>query len=229
MYLRITMEDINRKIKNYLTELITQNLKDFELVEGGKQRTVGDLIENMVINIIKEHQGEIIQEVRLSKGKKSTEDVAFIHEGIKYLLDPKSHNVNSDFSMPNLIAIEKLRKLLSKNSKKEKFIGKSKTPKKIELPQELMFVFVDYKIDLSTVKIDSVNVVFVWELDMSMLGIGALGKGQLQIKNLNKDLIFTDEGKYVWFQRLRVEVKSYLEKQIIKIKKLQEEWENIEN
>lgn len=223
------MEDVHQNIKDYLTDLITQNLQDFDLVDGGQQRTIGDLIENMVINIIKQNQGEIIQEVKLSKGKKSTEDVAFISDGVKYLLDPKSHNVDSDFSMPNLIAIEKLRKLLSKNVEKKKPVRKSKKPKKIVLPQELMFVFVDYKIESDIVKIGSVNVTFVWELDMSMLGIGALGKGQLQIKNLNKDLVFTDEGKNIWFQRLRVEVKSYLEKQIIKIKKLQEEWDNIEN
>lgn len=223
------MEDVHQNIKDYLTELITQNLQDFDLVDGGQQRTIGDLIENMVINIIKQNQGEIIQEVKLSKGKKSTEDVAFISDGVKYLLDPKSHNVDSDFSMPNLIAIEKLRKLLSKNVEKKKPVRKSKKPKKIVLPQELMFVFVDYKIESDIVKIGSVNVTFVWELDMSMLGVGALGKGQLQIKNLNKDLVFTDEGKNIWFQRLRVEVKSYLEKQIIKIKKLQEEWDNIEN
>lgn len=223
------MEDVHQNIKDYLTDLITQNLQDFDLVDGGQQRTIGDLIENMVINIIKQNQGEIIQEVKLSKGKKSTEDVAFISDGVKYLLDPKSHNVDSDFSMPNLIAIEKLRKLLSKNVEKKKPVRKSKKPKKIVLPQELMFVFVDYKIEFDIVKIGSVNVTFVWELDMSMLGIGALGKGQLQIKNLNKDLVFTDEGKHIWFQRLRVEVKSYLEKQIIKIKKLQEEWDNIEN
>lgn len=223
------MEDVHQNIKDYLTDLITQNLQDFDLVDGGQQRTIGDLIENMVINIIKQNQGEIIQEVKLSKGKKSTEDVAFISDGVKYLLDPKSHNVDSDFSMPNLIAIEKLRKLLSKNVEKKKPVRKSKKPKKIVLPQELMFVFVDYKIESDIVKIGSVNVTFVWELDMSMLGIGALGKGQLQIKNLNKDLVFTDEGKNIWFQRLRIEVKSYLEKQIIKIKKLQEEWDNIEN
>lgn len=223
------MEDVHQNIKDYLTDLITQNLQDFDLVDGGQQRTIGDLIENMVINIIKQNQGEIIQEVKLSKGKKSTEDVAFISDGVKYLLDPKSHNVDSDFSMPNLIAIEKLRKLLSKNVEKKKPVRKSKKPKKIVLPQELMFVFVDYKIESDIVKIGSVNVTFVWELDMSMLGVGALGKGQLQIKNLNKDLVFTDEGKNIWFQRLRIEVKSYLEKQIIKIKKLQEEWDNIEN
>jgi len=227
----MTEKQIN--IKNYLTELITTNLKDFDLVEGAEQRTIGDLIEHQTINIIKDNQGEIIQKVKPAKGKKSTEDVAFINENVKYLLDLKSHNVEADFSMPNLISIEKLRKLLT-NRKKEKKPAKkpTKKPTKIKKPeplQELIYVLIDYKIESHIVKIKSVKVVFVWEMDMSMLVIGALGNGQLQIKNLNKDLIFTTEGKKIWFQKLKVEVKDYLEKQIIKIKKLQEEWENVEN
>jgi hypothetical protein len=230
------MTETQINIKNYLTELITTNLKDFDLVEGAEQRTIGDLIEHQTINIIKENQGEIIQKVKPAKGKKSTEDVAFINENVKYLLDLKSHNVEADFSMPNLISIEKLRKLLTnrKKEKKEKKPAKkpTKKPTKIKKPeplQELIYVLIDYKIESNIVKIKSVKVVFVWEMDMSMLVIGALGNGQLQIKNLNKDLIFTAEGKKIWFQKLKVEVKDYLEKQIIKIKKLQEEWENVEN
>jgi hypothetical protein len=231
------MTETQINIKNYLTELITTNLKDFDLVKGAEQRTIGDLIEHQTINIIKDNQGEIIQKVKPAKGKKSTEDVAFINENVKYLLDLKSHNFEADFSMPNLISIEKLRKLLT-NRKKEKKPAKkltkkpTKKPTKIKKPeplQELIYVLIDYKIESNIVKIKSVKVVFVWEMDMSMLVIGALGNGQLQIKNLNKDLIFTTEGKKIWFQKLKVEVKDYLEKQIIKIKKLQEEWENVEN
>jgi len=230
------MTETQINIKNYLTELITTNLKDFDLVEGAEQRTIGDLIEHQTINIIKENQGEIIQKVKPAKGKKSTEDVAFINENVKYLLDLKSHNVEADFSMPNLISIEKLRKLLTnrKKEKKEKKPAKkpTKKPIKIKKPepiQELIYVLIDYKIESNIVKIKSVKVVFVWEMDMTMLVIGALGNGQLQIKNLNKDLIFTTEGKKIWFQKLKVEVKEFLEKQIIKIKKLQAEWDNVEN
>ena len=73
--------------------------------------------------------------------------------------------------------------------------------------------------------IRGIKVLFLWELDMSMLGIGALGKGQLQIKNLNDDLVITDEGKEAWYDKLKVEVNKYLDKQIIKIAKQKKEWE----
>ena len=206
-YLRSTMEDIHQNIKDYFTDLITQNLQDFELVDGGQQRTIGDLVENKVIEIITADTNPLISEVKLSTGKKSMEDVSVVSDGVRYLLDPKSHNVDSEFSMPNLTSISKIKKLYS-------------TPK-----QELLYVFVDYQIEGQTVLIRGIKVLFLWELDMSMLGIGALGKGQLQIKNLNDDLVITDEGKEAWYDKLKVEVNKYLDKQIIKIAKQKKEWE----
>lgn len=201
------MEDIHQNIKDYFTDLITQNLQDFELVDGGQQRTIGDLVENKVIEIITDDTNPLISEVKLSTGKKSMEDVSVVSDGVRYLLDPKSHNVDSEFSMPNLTSISKIKKLYS-------------TPK-----QELLYVFVDYQIKGQTVLIRGIKVLFLWELDMSMLGIGALGKGQLQIKNLNDDLVITDEGKEAWYDKLKVEVNKYLDKQIIKIAKQKKEWE----
>ena len=201
------MEDIHQNIKDYFTDLITQNLQDFELVDGGQQRTIGDLVENKVIEIITADTNPLISEVKLSTGKKSMEDVSVVSDGVRYLLDPKSHNVDSEFSMPNLTSISKIKKLYS-------------TPK-----QELLYVFVDYQIEGQTVLIRGIKVLFLWELDMSMLGIGALGKGQLQIKNLNDDLVITDEGKEAWYDKLKVEVNKYLDKQIIKIAKQKKEWE----
>lgn len=200
------MTEPQKNIKNYLTDLITENLQDFDLVNGGQQRTIGDLVEKKVVDIVLQNHGEIITEVKISTGKKSMEDVSVVSEGVTYMLDPKSHNIDSEFSMPNLSSISRIKKLFDNNKK------------------EMMYVFVDYKIDEQVVRIEKIKVLFLWELDMSMLGIGALGKGQLQIKNLNKELVITNEGKKVWYGKLKTEVKDYLAKQIKKIEKQKKEW-----
>lgn len=201
------MTESQLNIKNYLTELITENLQDFDLVDGGQQRTIGDLVEKKVIEIILQNQNPIINEVKLSTGKKSMEDVSVVSDGVTYMLDPKSHNVDSEFSMPNLSSISRIKKLFDNDKK------------------EMMYVFVDYKIDGQVVRIEDIKVLYLWELDMSMLGIGALGKGQLQIKNLNKELVISDEGKQIWYGKLKTQVKEYLAKQIKKIEKQKKEWE----
>jgi len=44
-----------------------------------------------------------------------------------------------------------------------------------------------------------------------------LGKGQLQIKNANNEMIFTEIGKQEWFNILKEEGLEYNKKQLIKI------------
>jgi hypothetical protein len=72
--------------------------------------------------------------------------------------------------------------------------------------------------------ISDVKVFFIWELDISILGVGALGKGQLQIKNANKDLVFTQKGKVGWYSDFKLLMQEFLKKQLIKVNKQILEW-----
>jgi hypothetical protein len=193
-------------IKEHIKELLSQNLVDFELVDGGMQRTVGDLIENKISDILFNSNSELITEKREPRSKKSIEDVTLVSGGVLYYIDPKTHDTNSDFSMPNLTSIDKIKKLFSSDE------------------QELIYVFVSYGLDNGMVVISDIKVFFIWELDISILGIGALGKGQLQIKNANNELVFTNKGKEEWFEDFKKLVQEYLKKQITKTNKQISEW-----
>ena len=197
------MNPVIQLIKTQLDE----NLTNFELVDGGQQRTVGDLIESKVSEILRNVKSELITEKRAPRSKKSIEDVTLVSNGITYYIDPKTHDVNSDFSMPNLTSIEKIKKL---------FLNEK---------EELVYVFVSYRIENAVINIVEVKVFFIWELDISILGVGALGKGQLQIKNANESLIFTSKGKENWYVDFKKLVQTYLKKQITKIKKQILDWE----
>lgn len=194
-------------IKQFIKELIEEKLQNFELIDGGQQRTVGDLIENKISEILYNSNNELISEKLAPRSKKSIEDVTLVSNGVTYYIDPKTHDINSDFSMPNLTSIAKIKKLFSSENK------------------DLIYVFVSYSLDNNIIIIDSVKVFFIWELDISILGVGALGKGQLQIKNANKELIFTNKGKLEWYSDFRGLVQEFLKKQINKINKQILEWQ----
>jgi len=194
-------------IKEHVKELLDQNLVNFELVNGGMQRTVGDLIESKVTEILSNSNSELISEKRAPRSKKSIEDVTLVSNGVSYYIDPKTHDKDSDFSMPNLTSVDKIKKLFSTDD------------------HELIYVFVSYTIENGFVMIADIKVFFIWELDISILGVGALGKGQLQIKNANNDLVFTSKGKQEWYSDFKKLVQEYLRKQIIKINKQILEWE----
>ena len=108
--------------------------------------------------------------------------------------------------MPNLISVDKLKPLLEDDTK------------------TLSYLFVDYTRKNGNLNIEDVKVKYIWELDWSILGIGGLGRGQLQIKNANKDLVFTDMGKEAWLEILESEVPVFYDKQIEKFKKLKTKW-----
>jgi hypothetical protein len=193
-------------IKQHIKELLNEQLQSFELIEGGQQRTVGDLIEGKITEILFNSESELITEKIAPRSKKSIEDVTLVSDGVSYYIDPKTHDISSDFSMPNLTSVEKIKKLFSKSNK------------------ELIYVFVSYYIAGGMVMINDIKVYFIWELDTSILGVGALGKGQLQIKNANNLLVITDKGKTEWYSDFKGLVQEYLKKQIIKINKQISEW-----
>lgn len=197
------MNEIKELIKNILDE----KLENFELVDGGQQRTVGDLIENKVTELLFASDNILITEKRVARSRKSIEDVTLISGGKTFYIDPKTHNLDSDFSMPNLTSIQKLKKLFSSEN------------------EELIYVFVTYRVYDGVINIQDIKVFFVWELDMEILGIGALGKGQLQIKDAHNDFKFQDKGKTEWFNQFKTLVQEFLKKQLKKVNKQIVEWE----
>jgi hypothetical protein len=194
-------------VKEYIQNLLTENLKSFELVDGGMQRTVGDLVESQVTEIIMNAKGDLITETKRARSKKSIEDVTLVSDLVSFYIDPKTHNMESGFSMPNLTSIDKIKKLFLSDKK------------------ELIYISVSYIIENGWVNIKDIKVFFIWELDISILGVGALGKGQLQIKNAKKELVFTNKGKQEWYEGFKKLVQQYLKKQLIKINKQILEWE----
>lgn len=192
-----------------IEKTLSEKLENFPINEGSEQRSVGDLVEFKVKEIIKEFVSNT-ENIKYfePRSKKSIEDLTLVdNNGNYYYLDSKTHNVYSKFSMPNLTSIDKIKKLL------------------IDDKNNLSYIFVSYNVESNFVIIESVVVKYLWELDSSMLRIGSLGKGQLQISNMNKSLVFTNEGKESWFNKLKKMVIKYHSDTIKRIEKEKKLWE----
>lgn len=189
-----------------LKSLLKEKLKDFQLSESYGHRAVGDKLEADTVDILKEILPKNLVE---AKSKRSIDDFTLVFDGNINLFDTKSHFVQETdgFSMPNLISVKRLKDVLEDSSK------------------TLSYVFIDYKRENGNVLIEDIHIKYIWELDWSILSIGALGKGQLQIKDANKELIFTDMGKDAWFEILKTKVMEFYTKQILKIEKEMKLWE----
>ena len=189
-----------------LKKLLKEKLKNFLLSGDYGHRAVGDKLEHDSIGILKEILPNNLVE---AKSKRSIDDFTLVFGDINNLYDTKTHYIQLEegFSMPNLISVKRLKKVLEEKLK------------------TLSYVFIDYKRENGNVLIEDVHVKYVWELDWSILSIGALGKGQLQIKDANKDFVFTNIGKNEWFDILKVKVVEFYKKEILKIEKELKLWQ----
>ena len=189
-----------------LGNLLKLKLNDFNLSESYGHRAVGDKLEADAANIANEFYKN---EFRSPNSKRTIDDFSLVVQNQINFFDVKSHYIQSikGFSMPNLISVKRLKSVLENDL------------------QTLSYIFIDYKRNNGKVLIEDVHIKYVWELDWSILTIGALGKGQLQIKDANKDLIFTTIGKDAWFDILKVKVQEFYKKELNKIEKELKIWQ----
>ena len=184
--------------------------KKFRASKHLQQRGIADLIEGIVADtIILRHGG------KAASSKRSIEDVMV---GESTYVDIKTRDVNADFSMPNLISIERLRKLYS------------------EPANELVFIFVDYSLETDDrlvgdnwsfetwAVIKKVEIRHIESISWTDMHIQALGKGQLQLRDASKPINLYPYSRLEWMQRLKSESLIFIDKQMAKLCKYRENW-----
>ena len=180
-------------LKDQLTACLKQNLQ-FPDSGNLQQRGIADKIENACNLIIKQQ----FQDVTDATSRRSIEDISI---GSTYV-DHKTSDVALDFKMPNMISIDRLRKL----------------------DRDLVYNFVIYDSRARTI-VDTFAL-DVYELNCDYLKIQNLGKGQLQITNMSAFLANprSQLSKEEWLQRLRTAARNFYAKVQRDAERRQREW-----
>ena len=181
-------------LRNTLSELIGNQIDS----NGLQQRGIADKIEELVCNRIKtiNTNGLLVED---ASSKRSLEDIQVTDENDNlYKLDIKTHDINADFSMPNMVSVARLLNFYQTET------------------NNLAYIFVDYKEENNITEITNITIKLVEELSWDMLAIQNLGKGQLQIKDMNSELIFIEPNREVWVQQLKVNMIEHYNKTIRK-------------
>lgn len=184
-------------INNKLNDSIGKSFNTTNL----QQRGVADVIEKYICEqITKIDNKELI--IEQSTSKRSLEDIQIKNNQELYKIDIKTHDLNSDFSMPNLISVDRLKKFYENKN------------------NHLIYIIVSYQTINEITQIKNIQIRFVEELSWEILGIQNLGKGQLQIKNMNNELIFVEPNREEWINTLKQNMIKFYKKQIAKTQKL---------
>ena len=181
-------------IKSKLTEELKANLK-FPESKNLQQRGIADKIEDACNEIIKEKFNDVVP----ASSRRSIED---INIGNTYV-DHKTSDAALDFKMPNMISIDRLKKL----------------------DRELIYNFVIY--DSNKKEIIETFALNVYELNWEHLKIQNLGKGQLQITSMVQFLKSPKSNltKDQWLNKLKEEAILFYKKVQKDAEKRQKEWQ----
>ena len=185
-------------LKSKLTTVLQNELK-FPESKNLQQRGIADKIEDACNEIIKANFDSVVD----ARSNRSIEDITV---GDVYI-DHKSSDASKKFKMPNMISIDRLKKL----------------------DRPLIYNFIVY--DSKEKQILKTFALDVYELNWDHLKIQNLGKGQLQITNMAKFLESptTTLTKEQWLARLKDEAVTFYKKVQRDAEKRQKEWSDFES
>lgn len=165
---KLFIPETRKTIEQTVVALLNGNqLMNYNTVNS--PRAVGDAVQGFLEkNISKCLPKELVAKINTSFARRSMADLAFEDvTGNYYVVDIKTHNLNTNFNMPNLTSVERLAR----------FYGDNKN--------YFVLLLVSYKTEGDNLTFENCIFVPIEYLDWSCLTLGALGWGQIQIANSN--------------------------------------------
>jgi len=204
-------KEIEQKLKKFLNEQ-TDFLSERTI---NSPRAVGDAIENIIVENFKTILGDLVGEYSSSFARRAMADLAFTdRDGFYYVVDVKTHRLNTKFNMPNLTSVERLSRFYEEDV------------------NYFSLMKIDYRTNGTRIEIEKVTFVPIEFFDWDCLTIGALGWGQIQIANANIVKIKPKNSRKKWMLELCDTMLEFYPKEIGKIgerikhfKKIRKVWE----
>lgn len=172
-----------------------------------EQRGVADIVEKTLKNRLVAAARERGLKAFPAKSKRSMEDVRFEIGDAEIKLDVKSRNVGLDFSMPNLVAIERLDEYYLKGT------------------NVFMLLIAEYRETEESIEILDLHWMRAEEICWSCLSIQNIGRGQLQLTNAKNRLRRFEGNRSEWQRRLRSEASGFFHRLIEKAIRSKAEWQ----
>ena len=203
---KLLIKENREKIEKEIQKLLNKN-EDFKVKRIiDSPRAVGDAAQGIIgdnlENIIKKFGFEEIIEYKNDYSRRAMEDVSFKNTlGNYFAIDIKTHNKSASFNMPNLISVDRLSTFYYSDDK------------------IFVILLAEYVEKDGGIEFDNVSIVPIENFSWNCLQIGALGKGQIQIKNANNVQIEYSMTRKNWMQDLVKKMEEFYKKELVKVEK----------
>lgn len=147
-------------------------------------RAVGDALQDIIARGWLQIMPDA-QDVSLEGGRRAMGDLTFAdRDGFEHVVDVKTHRADASFSMPNLTSVDRLDRLYRNRG------------------TYFDILLVRYAVDGATISIGEIEFAPIEWLSWDCLTLGALGRGQIQIKNSRRIDIRVGQSRQAWMSEL---------------------------
>lgn len=202
------------EVERALLERLQSEPERMSLRTAGSPRAVGDALDHRVADLLQEVLSGRCSGYARAVSRRAMEDVSFQDlDGYHYAVDVKTHRSGTAFNMPNLTSVERLARFYEKD---ENFF---------------CLLLVRYLVSDWEVLVSEVIFAPLEAVDWECLTLGALGQGQVQLRNASRILLRTEVDRQKWMLEFCDRVlrfypaeKAKIERRIQKFEKLREHW-----
>ncbi len=189
-------EDIASKAKDFLN-----GHKDFLSPSTAQStRAAGDAIEGILSENFDTFLGNWCAEYSANFARRAMADLAFKDiDGFYYVVDVKTHRMDTRFNMPNLTSVQRLTRFYEDDS------------------NYFVVLVVKYQVEGTHVSVSEIVFVPIEFFGWDCLTIGALGWGQIQIANSNKIIVNQRYSRKRWMIELCDVMLEFYPREIEKI------------
>ena len=200
-------------IQNNLLHLLN-SCKDIDNVHiVNSPRAVGDAVQEILGNkMIGCFPDGLVKSFECEFARRAMADVAFTdYDDNYFLIDIKTHNRDTNFNMPNLTSVERLAHLYEDDKK------------------YFVILLAEYNVVNGQIVFDEVRLFPIEYLMWNCLTIGALGWGQIQMANARVVNVNPNQTRKEWMLELCEVMQRFYPKEISKIEKRLDYFENVGN
>lgn len=209
--------DLN-KLSYKILEILNRDAQNIVSVNSmSSPRSIGDAVQEFLA-----HKGlaEALSEIGAFHidsdfSRRSMEDIAFEdNDGNYYAVDVKTHNLSTQFNMPNLISVRRIANFYRHNS------------------NTFCILIVSYRVVNNKLEYGECYFKPIEAFSWNCLTLGALGWGQIQISNANKLIFEKNVNRKQWMLNMCDKLEIFYNEEIGKIaerkdwfSKIRKDWE----
>ena len=204
-------EEIEGKLKAFLN-----SYPDFLTSDTvASTRATGDAIQHILEENFAQIIGDFSKEYSANFARRAMADLAFTDpDDLYYIVDVKTHRLETRFNMPNLTSVERLARFYEDDQ------------------NYFVLLMIAYTISGVRINVQNVHFVPIEFLSWDCLTLGALGWGQIQIANASNIIINQGYSRKKWMLEFCDALDHFYPREIEKVKdrmnhfkRVRERWE----